>query len=105
MRQRGDQRIKQNLEALPRVREQTYDICRFALQHDVLTIRFVREPERELCRLAVGLNGLALRWLPVQASVYRDTAIRQNPGVLNLVKDQNRIGWLYCVNNLIYLPI
>ena len=34
-----------------------------------------------------------MRWLPVQIPIYWNTAIGQNPGALNLVKDQDRIGW------------
>lgn len=78
--------IQQNYSALRFVRDQTDDICRFAIQENSYALQFVRDQTREICIFAVWINGLALQYVINQTDEICRVAIARNGLALQYVK-------------------
>ena len=78
------------LYALKYVKEQTEEICIFAVQQNGLILKYAKEQTEEICIYAVQQNGNALKYVKeqFQTEIMCITAVRKNGNILKYVKKQ-----------------
>ena len=79
--------IQQNYKTFKYVKNQTEDICKFAVQEDGHALKFVKNQTEELCKLAVQELGYALRFVKIeQTEEICKLSVQQNGWTLQFVK-------------------
>jgi Domain of unknown function (DUF4116) len=72
------------------IKNKTPKICKYALEHDSMFIKYVPEQTEELCLQAVMQNGLALRHVEIPTRKIMLEAVRQNGAALIYTNPYNK---------------
>ena len=70
--------VRENPDALARIKKQTPRICRAAVQTSGLALRHVRKQSAKICLAAVKQNGMALQFVNEQTRELCRAALTQN---------------------------
>ena len=80
--------LENSAHVLEYVREQTNDICEFAVKQCGHNLEYVKKQTQLICELAVNQNGLALQYVKEQTSLICELAIKQDGLALQFVKEE-----------------
>lgn len=69
------------------------DLCYLAISLDGTNIRYIKNPTEEMCVMAVKQNGMALTYISNKTDYIIKEAIKQNPTAIRFVKNASVELW------------
>ncbi len=67
------------------MKDQTYELCKLAVQQNGYALQFVKEQTEDICKLAVKQNGYASYYMKEQTDELCKLAIQQNKEAIKYI--------------------
>lgn len=80
--------LRQNIEAMKYIKDQTEDLCRYAIDIDPETIRFMKNPSLDVCKKAILYDAELIRFVENQTPELCMMAVKKYGGAIDYIKDQ-----------------